>query len=83
MTIYLHDAICDNFMYYVEILPFYSQDVQKKCEQNVTDHKLYKDKAKDCAQWLSKAKDKFANNADTSGTRQEVEERLERIQVLT
>lgn len=58
------------------------QDLQKKCEQNVADHKLYKDKAKDCAQWLAKAKDKFANNADTSGTRQEVEERLERIQVV-
>ena len=47
----------------------------------MTDHKLYKDKAKDCTQWLSKAKDKFASNADTSGTRQELEERLEKIQV--
>ena len=34
------------------------------------------------AQWLAKVKDRFANNADTSGTRQEVEERLERIQVI-
>jgi len=54
----------------------------KKCEQNVADHKLYKDKSKDCGNWLAKAKDRFADNADATGSRQELEERLERIQEL-
>lgn len=60
----------------------YLQDILKKCEQNVTDHKLYKEKSKDCINWLTKAKERFADNADTTGSRQELEERLERIQEL-
>lgn len=60
---------------------FVLQDILKKCEHNVSDHKLYKEKSRDLGQWLTRAKEKFADNADTSGTRQELEERLERIQV--
>ena len=47
----------------------------------MADHKLYRERSKDLGAWLAKAKDRFADNADTSGTRQELEERKERIQV--
>ena len=35
----------------------------------------------DCAQWLVKAKEKFGASADTTGSRNELEDRLEKIQV--
>lgn len=55
----------------------------KKCEQNVSDHRNYLEKQSDCAQWLIKAKEKFDANADTIGSRSELEEKLEQIQVNT
>ena len=58
------------------------QDILKKCEQNVSDHRLYMAKQSDCAQWLIRAKEKFGANADTTGTRVELEEKLEQIQVI-
>ena len=58
------------------------QDILKKCEQNVSDHRLYMAKHADCAQWLIRAKEKFGANADTTGTRVELEEKLEQIQVI-
>lgn len=54
----------------------------KKCEQNVADHKLYRDRHTDCSQWLVKARKKFGQSADTSGNRNDLEDRLEKIQVM-
>ncbi|XP_041353316.1 nesprin-1-like isoform X4 [Gigantopelta aegis] len=54
----------------------------KKCEQNVEDHKLFKEKFNNCSQWLAKAKAKFAECSDASGSRAELEERLEKAQDL-
>lgn len=65
-------------MYFVSL-----QDILKKCEQNVSDHRNYLEKQSDCAQWLIKAKEKFDANADTIGSRSELEEKLEQIQVNT
>lgn len=47
----------------------------------MTDHKFYKDKHAECTQWLAKAKDKYATSSDLTGSRVELEDRLEKIQV--
>ncbi|KAK3090120.1 hypothetical protein FSP39_009339 [Pinctada imbricata] len=58
------------------------KDILKRCEQNVSDHRHYKEKQADCAQWLVHAKEKFGASADTTGSRNELEDRLEKIQEL-
>ncbi|KAJ8309206.1 hypothetical protein KUTeg_014080 [Tegillarca granosa] len=60
-----------------------SRDILKKCEQNVADHKFYKDKHAECTHWLAKAKDKYATSSDLTGSRVELEDRLEKIQELS
>ncbi|KAL5008450.1 hypothetical protein ScPMuIL_014031 [Solemya velum] len=59
------------------------KEIMKKCEQNVTDHKYYKEKFADCNEWLTKAKDHFSESCDTVGSRNELQERLEKIQELS
>ena len=45
------------------------------------DHKQFKEKFNSCSQWLAKAKARFAEISDASGSRAELEERLEKAQV--
>ena len=53
----------------------------KRCEQNVEDHKSYQAKHAESAQWLEKAKKKFAECSEAGGSRAELEDRLEKVQV--
>ncbi|KAK6181528.1 hypothetical protein SNE40_009363 [Patella caerulea] len=60
----------------------HSKENVKKCEQNVDDHKLYKEKFADCNQWLTKSKNKFAQCPDAGSSRAELEDSLEQTQDL-
>lgn len=48
----------------------------------MSDHQAFVNKYVDASQWLLKAKEKFAMCSDTSGSRAELEERLDKVQVL-
>ncbi|KAH9507320.1 hypothetical protein Btru_056905, partial [Bulinus truncatus] len=58
------------------------KELIKKCEQNVEDHEVYKNKFNDSSFWLEKARKKFSECSDTAGSRAELEDRLEKIQDL-
>ncbi|KAH9507324.1 hypothetical protein Btru_056910, partial [Bulinus truncatus] len=58
------------------------KELIKKCEQNVEDHEVYKNKFNDSSLWLEKARKKFSECSDTAGSRAELEDRLEKIQDL-
>ena len=45
------------------------------------DHKSYQAKHAESAQWLEKAKRKFAVCSEAGGSRAELEDRLEKVQV--
>ncbi|ESO86156.1 hypothetical protein LOTGIDRAFT_167389 [Lottia gigantea] len=59
-----------------------SKENVKKCEQNVEDHKLFKEKLADCNQWLTKSRNKFNNCPDTGNSRAALEDSLEKVQDL-
>ncbi|XP_025103982.1 nesprin-1-like isoform X4 [Pomacea canaliculata] len=59
-----------------------TKEIIKRCEQNVSDHQAFVNKYVDASQWLLKAKEKFAVCSDTSGSRAELEERLDKVQEL-
>lgn len=48
----------------------------------MADHRHYVERQSDCAQWLIRAKEMFDANADTTGTRAELEDKLDKIQVV-
>ena len=57
------------------------QEIIKRCEQNVQDHKGFVSKFADASQWLIKSKEKFAECSDAAGSRAELEDRLDKVQV--
>ncbi|XP_064624000.1 muscle-specific protein 300 kDa-like isoform X3 [Lineus longissimus] len=58
------------------------KEIVKKCEQNVSEHELYKESYSDCSSWLRNAKEKSKDCTDLSGSRAELDGKQDQVNEL-
>ena len=57
------------------------QEMVKKCDQTVLDHEQYVENYEACREWLSHAQVKLQPCMDTSGTKEQLDNKQQQLQV--